>query len=112
MADDQADLLQSMHVLAARYATVDPELRGWRRILAAERECAFTPSLLAARSSGELSDGEREQFDRHLESCLTCQAAELRFGRAERSFNVIAHAPAAVEPEPQRDAWQTPRRER
>lgn len=76
-------------MLAAKHAAVDPEIRGWRRVLAAERECSFTPFLLAARSNGELSDAARKGFERHLDACVTCQGAELRFARAERAFDGV-----------------------
>ena len=86
-----------MRLLAAKYANVDPATRGWRRILAAERECSFTPFLLAGRSNAELSDAELERFERHLETCLVCQAAELRFERAERAFDGVLRRDIALE---------------
>ncbi len=85
-----------MRLLAAEHAVVDPQLRGWRRVLAAERECSFTPFLLAAHWNGELSDSERRRLERHLGSCLICQAAELRFGRAERVFDGMLQAAPAL----------------
>jgi hypothetical protein len=86
-----------MRLLAAKYANVDPATRGWRRILAAERECSFTPFLLAGRSNAELSAAEVERFERHLGTCLICQAAELRFERAERVFDGVLRRDLALE---------------
>jgi anti-sigma factor RsiW len=85
-----------MRVLGAEHASVDPKARGWRRVLASERECSFTPFLLAACLNGDVSDPERARFERHLESCLTCQAAEVRFVRAERAFAGVLRGRAAL----------------
>jgi hypothetical protein len=93
---EHADLLRALRILGAEHAAVDPQSRGWRRVLAAERECSFTPFLLAACLNDEVSDGERARFERHLNSCLTCQAAELRTGRAERAFTGILRGHAAL----------------
>src|SRR6185437_3734690 len=41
--------------------------------------CAIVPELLAARASGDLTNGDRARLARHLERCPACRAAEERF---------------------------------
>ncbi len=52
--------------------------------------------MLAARANDELSEAERAKLDDHCESCLTCQALELRSRRAERAFAAIMRMPVAA----------------
>ncbi len=96
---DDHHLLRVMRVVAAKHVNPLPDhRRGWRRKLSAEREgeCSLTPSILAARANDEMSETERAKLDDHCESCVTCQALELRSRRAERAFAAIMRMPVAA----------------
>jgi hypothetical protein len=100
---DDLALLRRTRAIAARHATVRPPRHGWRNMLAAERHdgtCERTPRLLAMRANGELDEARRAELERHLESCVTCQAAEIRAERADRAFagvtGIAIEAPPAV----------------
>lgn len=84
---DDVELLRRTRSVAARYAA-KPSRHGWRRVLPGERDggCASTPALLAARANDELPPPGHGALERHLHSCLICQAADLRTRRAERAF--------------------------
>ncbi len=86
------DLLRMTRALAAKHVNPIPEeLRGWRDALTVQRthECTSTPAFLAARDNDELSGEEKLKLENHCESCVTCQALELRSRRAERIFAAI-----------------------
>jgi hypothetical protein len=97
------ELLRHTRTIAANYAPSKAPRRGWRRSEPAE--CEATPALLAARANEELDPERRDALERHLESCLNCQATELRAQRAERAFagigGVIAAQSPSPEPEPE-----------
>ncbi len=96
---DDSDLLRHIRVTAANHATVKPARRGWRQTFAAERdsECAATPVVLAERDNGALDPARAAELEKHLSSCATCQAAELRARRAERAFAAVIGGAAAAE---------------
>jgi hypothetical protein len=83
-------LLQVTREVAAQRKLLTPVRAGWRasvtRALAEEGVCAATPTLLAARAGGTLTDADRRSLEAHLKECLTCRAAEVRWERAERAF--------------------------
>ncbi len=121
---DDTQLLRHTRGVAAGYAAVAPARRGWRRVLATERDpiCQMTPSLLAARANGGLEGARSKELELHLGSCLTCQAVERRTQRAEHAFAGItgialtagavaaatAAAAEALAPEPPAAADQAP----
>ena len=96
---DDADLLQATRVAAAERSDTPAAPRGWREVLAAERErpCATTPLLLAARENDTLGLKAEQELEQHLSSCLLCQASESRECRATRSFEAVLGAPPAHE---------------
>jgi hypothetical protein len=49
--------------------------------------CAIVPELLAARASGDLTDGDRTRLVRHLERCPACRPAEERFRTGELAYH-------------------------
>jgi hypothetical protein len=89
---DYADLLRHTGKVAVRHAAPPSSRRRWRMALAGEarRVCESAPQLLVAIANHELGGEQRERLERHLASCLTCQATELRICRAERAFAGIA----------------------
>jgi hypothetical protein len=95
-------LLQVTREVAAQRKLLTPPRAGWRasvtRALAEESACAATPSLLAARAGGTLSDADQRNLETHLSECLTCRAANVRWERAERAFAAAAEraVPAAA----------------
>ena len=107
---DDTRLLRHTRSVAARHATSGPTRQGWRQKLSAERQadCASTPALLAARANNELDLDQSEQLERHLESCVACQAAELRAQRADRVFAGIAGIELAEAGRERTAAAQTP----
>jgi hypothetical protein len=88
LASTPADeLLQATARLAAEHASVVLVQPGWRARRSAKHvDCHSTPGRLASRAGGNLGGVEEEQLEKHLRSCLHCQAAELRAARAERAF--------------------------
>jgi hypothetical protein len=81
------ELLQATARLAAEHASVVLVRPGWRARRSAKHvDCHSTPGRLASRAGGDLGGVEEEQLEKHLRSCLPCQAAELRAARAERAF--------------------------
>ena len=58
--------------------------------LAGGKECRQTPAGLAARANHELDADQAHRLEAHLDSCLRCQATELRIARAERAFATMA----------------------
>jgi WAS/WASL-interacting protein len=96
---NDVELLRHTRSAAARYAA-KPSRHGWRRVLPSGRDggCASTPALLAARANDELPPPGHGALERHLDSCVICQAADLRMRRAERAFAGITGTELTAEP--------------
>ncbi|MDQ6607400.1 MAG: hypothetical protein M3Z06_12740, partial [Actinomycetota bacterium] len=98
-ANDQERLLASTGIVVADALTSRPVVHtGWRQVLGAEHEddCFYTARLLALAADDQLDGHDQRALDRHLESCLPCQALELRAARAERVFGATFLLPADV----------------
>jgi uncharacterized membrane protein YgcG len=107
VARTAADVLEQARARAGGPPTDRGLLEAAREVTATHgeppaAECAPTASLLAARASGRLANGELSALERHLAVCMCCQATELKSARAERVFaTAISDAdPAEVLPEP------------
>ena len=86
------ELLRTTRLIAAKHASARPNAP--KR----SRACAPTPGRLAARATGELTRGEARNLEAHLESCMACQATELRMNRAERAFAALVGLGVVIEP--------------
>ncbi len=88
-ADAHERLLSCTGAVVAASLTIRPAAhRGWRQLLGAEHEddCVPTARRLALAATGQLDAHEEKELERHLDSCLPCQALEARAARAERAF--------------------------
>lgn len=97
--EEENQLPRVTRIVAAKHVdTVDDPRGGWRRPpeVQRERECTLTPFVLAALGNDELGEAEKAKFDGHCDACVTCQAVELRWRRAERAFAAIMRMPVAA----------------
>ena len=75
-----------------------------RRIGGRDATCGLMPTLLAARSSGRLSDADAERVGRHVKRCGKCRELEHRHVAAERAYEAfLANGVPEVEPDPPLD---------
>jgi hypothetical protein len=110
-AGDELDLLRHTREVSAKHAVQPGSRRGWWLPRGArDQECESIPGLLAARANGELDHGAQAALERHLDSCATCQAAEIRARRADRAFAGITRIELpADEPHPRSPPSPRPR---
>ncbi len=80
-ANAQERLLAATGTVVADALAVRPAVHtGWRQVLGAEHEdeCLQTLRQLALAADGQLDGHDQRTLERHLESCLPCQALEIR----------------------------------